>query len=187
MWRSKSKHQTPTLHFRDSYGLITQFRFDLPCSRLCIDPSQNGPRLHQSSLHVPTAWSLITVLLIKQKGWNFPFAKGATLACAGVTVADPGRYTRQATGGRVASSFSARYPLLLSKVCCRTQKPEWMKKCMKLWDVSEWVEWCMKHCVSEVKCNCVSTILRVNIISPTGSDEIVLLDGGGHLWICPSP
>lgn len=64
IFRSKSKHQTPTLHFRDSYGLITQFRFDLPCSRLYIDPFQSGPLLHQSSLHVSTESSLITVLLI---------------------------------------------------------------------------------------------------------------------------
>lgn len=58
------KKFSPTLHFRDSYGVITQFRFDLPCSRRCIDPFQNGPLLHQSSLHVSTESSLITVLLI---------------------------------------------------------------------------------------------------------------------------
>lgn len=30
------KKFSPTLHFRDSYGLITQFRFDLPRSRLSL-------------------------------------------------------------------------------------------------------------------------------------------------------
>lgn len=45
------------LHSRSDYP---QFRFD----RLYIDPSQNGPLLHQSSLHVSTESLLIIVLLI---------------------------------------------------------------------------------------------------------------------------